>query len=185
MEYKVREYPLFSACGLNCGLCPRYQMEGVSRCPGCSGAGFLKVHPTCGVLSCCQRKGLEYCHECGEYPCKKYVGADQSDSFITHLHQLSDMEKAKGLGMDAYKRELDEKVLLLERLLKDWDDGRRKGFFCLGVNLLEIEDVRQILGEAAEKAGPAQSAKERAALAVGLFERVAEVRGISLKLRKK
>ena len=30
-----REYPLFSACGLNCGLCPRFYTDGESRCPGC------------------------------------------------------------------------------------------------------------------------------------------------------
>jgi len=34
MEYKQREYPLFSACGLNCGLCPRYHTDGISKCPG-------------------------------------------------------------------------------------------------------------------------------------------------------
>lgn len=47
MEYKQREYPMFSACGLNGGLCPRHQMDGTSKCPGCSGKEFLTKHPTC------------------------------------------------------------------------------------------------------------------------------------------
>lgn len=49
-------------------VCPYYQMDGYSKCPGCSGEGFMTKHPTCGVLSCSQRKGLEYCYLCDEYP---------------------------------------------------------------------------------------------------------------------
>jgi len=58
MEYKIRSYPQFSACGLNCGLCPRYHTSGITRCPGCAGENFLMKHPSCGVLSCSQRKKL-------------------------------------------------------------------------------------------------------------------------------
>lgn len=185
MEYKQREYPMFSACGLNCGLCPRYQMDGASKCPGCSGKDFLKAHPTCGVLSCSQRKGLEYCFQCEEFPCKKYNGADQADSFISHLHQLRDMERAKRLGMDAYKLELDEKITLLEAQLAEYDDGRHKGLFCLAVNLLELEDVRGAVERLAREVKPGQPVKERAAIAAKLFQEMALLRGVSLKLRKK
>lgn len=184
MEYKLREYPLFSACGLNCGLCPRYQMDGTSKCPGCSGKGFLTKHPTCGVLSCSQRKGIEYCCQCDEYPCKRYDGADQSDSFITHLKQLCDLEKAKTLGIDAYKNELNDKVSIIETLLKGYDDGRRKSFFCLAVNLLELHDVRYVMEQIAAKTYPEQTTKEKAATAVKLFQDMAEQRSLTLKLRK-
>ncbi|MGF7012161.1 hypothetical protein M2146_002715 [Lachnospiraceae bacterium PF1-22] len=185
MEYRQREYPLFSACGLNCGLCPRYQMDGASKCPGCSGEGFLTKHPTCGVLSCSQRKGLEYCYQCDEYPCKKYNGADQSDSFITHLHQFKDMEKAKELGIDVYRNELDEKVAILETLLTNYDDGRRKGFFCLAVNLLELQDVRSAMEQIACEVQPGQSTKEKADIVVRLFRNMAGQREVILKLRRK
>ena len=97
MEYKTRQYALFSACGLNCGLCPRYHTNGKSRCPGCAGEGFSMAHPPCRVLSCSQRKGIEYCYLCDEYPCKKYDGVDLSDSFITHKNQFLDFEKANPL----------------------------------------------------------------------------------------
>lgn len=185
MEYKQREYPLFSACGLNCGLCPRYQMDGTSKCPGCSGAGFLTKHPACGVLSCSQRKGLEYCHQCDEYPCKKYDGADQSDSFITHLKQFCDMEKAKILGIDAYRNELNEKISILETLLANYDDGRRKGLFCLAVNLLELQDVRHVMKQILNQTQPEQSVKDKATTAVQLFQSMAKQRNLTLKLRKK
>lgn len=185
MEYRQREYPLFSACGLNCGLCPRYQMDGASKCPGCSGKDFSARHPACGVLSCSQRKGLEYCFQCDEYPCEKYSGADQSDSFITHLNQFRDMEKARGLGLSAYKSELDEKISILETLLAHYNDGRRKGLFCLAVNLLELHDIKCVMAQIACEAQPDQAIKERAAISVRFLQEAAEKRDISLKLRKK
>lgn len=184
MEYNQRKYPLFSACGLNCGLCPRYQMSGTSRCPGCSGEGFLTKHPTCGVLSCSQRKALEYCYECDEYPCKKYEGADQADSFITHMNQLRDLEKAKCMGIDAYMSEQKEKISILDKLLEGYDDGRRKGFFCLAVNLLELQHIRQVMEQIADATMPEQPIKEKAAAAFQMFQRMAEQQNITLKLRK-
>jgi hypothetical protein len=142
------------------------------------------MHPTCGVLSCCQRKGFEYCFLCGEFPCKKYDSADSSDSFITHKNQFIDMEKAKLSGMDAYKAELDGKIAILEELLRDYDDGRRKGFFCIAVNLLEMQNVNAVMAHLSTESVEDAPTKERAMAAVRLFEDIAGRRDVSLKLRK-
>ena len=184
MEYKQREYPQFSACGLNCGLCPRYHTTGNSRCPGCAGHGFLTKHPKCGVLSCCQRKALEYCYQCGEFPCKKYDGADQLDSFISHLNQFKDLDKAKRIGIDAYSKELNDIITVLETLLTNYDDGRRKSFLCTALNLLELQNIKNAVTQIELEASPEQPIKERAAVAVRVFQMTAEKQGISLKLRK-
>jgi hypothetical protein len=181
MENKTRNYPLFSVCGLNCGLCPRFHTTGTSKCPGCAGEGFSEVHPPCGALTCCQRKEFEYCFLCHEYPCKKFVSADLTDSFITHKNQFRDLDKAKRIGMETYKAELNEKVMLLEELLKNHDDGRRKSFYCLAVNLLELADVKSVMENIADAT---YDVKEKATIAVRLFEKMAEQRGVLLKLRK-
>ena len=185
MEYQTRKNPLFSACGLNCGLCPRYHTDGQSKCPGCAGEGFSAVHPSCGVLSCSQRKGIEYCFLCEDYPCKKYDEADLVDSFITHKNQFCDLDKAKQRGMERYETELNEKIRVLEELLKNYDDGRRKSFYCLAVNLLDIEDIITVMEEINGKVILDTPLKEKAAAVSGLFEDVAEKRGILLQLRKK
>ena len=185
MEYKIREYPLFSACGLNCGLCPRYHTNGTSKCPGCAGEGFSKVHPPCGVLSCCQRKGLAYCFFCGEYPCKKFDGADLMDSFITHKNQFSDMNKAKRIGVEAYEAELNIKIRVLEELLTNYDDGRRKSFYCLAVNLLELQDLKLIMEQIAVEIETQAPIKIKATSAVQLFQAMADKKEIALQLRKK
>lgn len=185
MEYTQRQYPSFSACGLNCGLCPRYHTDGTSRCPGCTGKGFLEKHPSCGALSCCQRKGIEFCYLCEEYPCKKYEGADLYDSFITHRNQLHDFDKVKKIGLETYITELNKKIELLEHLLQNYDDGRRKSFFCVAVNLLELQDIHSVMKQIADETYADVSIKEKAKIAVCLFEDMAETRGISLQLRKK
>ena len=183
MEHKARKNPLFSACGLNCGLCPRFHTDGASRCPGCAGKGFSQVHCSCGMLSCCQRKGFEYCFECECFPCKKYDGVDLSDSFVTHQNQFRDMEKAKR-NLNAYEAELNAKVKLLETLLCDYNDGRKKSFFCLAVNLLELEDVRCVMIQIEAQTKPDDPVKEKAAVAQRLFQHMANEQNITLKLRR-
>ena len=184
-EYKVRKYPLFSACGLNCGLCPRYYTEGSSRCPGCGGEGFLETHCSCSIIPCCERKGIEYCFDCDEFPCKRYDGADLYDSFVTHKNQFIDMEKAKQIGIEAYVAELNEKVCILEELLDGYNDGRRKNLYCIAVNLLELQDVKTVIEQIRDKTKTENLLKAKSAVAVRLFEEMAELRKISLKLRKK
>lgn len=187
MEQRAREhmrkYPLFSACGLNCGLCPRYHTVGGSRCPGCGAEGFSQKHPACGVLSCCRRHEVEHCGLCGEYPCARYDGAAQYDSFITHQNQLKNFIKIKETGFEAYKAELERKIALLAELLENFDDGRKKSYFCLAIDLLELEDIESVTSRLAAD-GRAGSLKEKAAAAVGLFENAARKRGVTLKLRK-
>ena len=185
MEYSERQYPLFSACGLNCGLCPRFHTNGASRCPGCAGRGFSQKHPACGVLSCCRRRGVAFCFLCEGYPCQKYDGADLSDSFITHKNQLRDAERAREMGIDAYMADMESKARLLARLLEGCDDGRRKSHFCLAVNLLELRDIRDVVEQLAAETKPDGPVKEKAVAAVRLLGEMAERRGVSLHLRKK
>ena len=168
-----RQNPLFSACGLHCGLCPRYYTGGGSRCPGCGGENFAAVHPPCGVLSCSQRRGLEYCWQCEAYPCGRYDGADASDSFITHFNQLRDNEKAKAMGAEAYQAEQDEKIAILRHLLAKYNNGRQKSFYCAAVNLLELDDLKLVMEQL------------DGSNAAALLQAMADRRGISLKLRKK
>lgn len=186
MKNEQRSYPLFSACGLNCGLCPRYHTDGTSRCPGCGGKDFFANRPSCGIVSCNRRHGIEYCFQCDEYPCERYNKGYTADSFITYRNVRKDFDKARNTGIEAYQAELNEKVEILQELLNHYNDGRRKSFFCLAVNVLELQDIRQVMAQLKTETQPDEmSDKERAAMAVGLFEQLAGQKGIELKLKKK
>ena len=176
-----RDDLLFSLCGLNCGLCT---MHLGGYCPGCGGG---EGNQSCGIARCSiQKGGITYCHQCGDYPCERYESIDEFDSFITHQNRRRDMEKHRSAGARAYDEEQAEKVLILKYLLEHFNDGRRKTLYCLAVNLLELDFLRELMGRLKEEEGlAALSVKERAAFAVQLLQSEADKEHIILKLNKK
>lgn len=179
-----RDNLLFSLCGLNCGLCPMH-LDGY--CPSCGGG---EGNQSCAIARCSLKRGsVAYCFQCPAYPCERYAGIDDYDSFITHFHRIRDMEKAADIGMDAYCAEQREKIRILRQLLNNYNDGRRKRFYCAAVNLLELPDLQQVMTELQQLAERTkengQPAKEKAAYAAKLLQAAADEKQLSLKLRKK
>ena len=176
-----REDRLLSLCGLNWGLCT---MNLGGYCPGCGGG---PGNQGCAIARCAvERGGVAYCFQCGDYPCRRYEGIDRYDSFITHLNQRSDLEKAREIGVAAYGAQQAEKVEILRVLLERYNDGRRKSFYALAVNLLELPRLRAVMDRLNSEPGPeALPAKERSALAAALLRAEAEGQGVALKPRKK
>lgn len=170
----------FSLCGLNCRLCP---MGIDGYCPGCGGG---PGNQSCAIARCSlQHDKVEYCFLCPEYPCQRYDGIEKFDSFITHQHQLQDMEKAQKIGIGAYNEEQVRKAELLRQLLSDYNDGRRKSFYCLAANLLPLQDLENIIRQIADN--PAYRdipVKEKAEHIAALFQEAASREGVLLKLRK-
>lgn len=184
-EYQ-REYPLFSLCGLNCGLCPRYQTEGSSKCPGCGGKDFSQKHPSCKVINCSKKHGqFEYCFQCPSYPCEKYLAPYTTDSFITYANVKHDLEKAQVNGLAAYQAELDEKIQILEYLILRFNDGRRKTFYCTAVNLLDLPILKRIINEINEEIASSDTLlKDKIDRIVYIFESQAAALNIELALKK-
>lgn len=180
MKNFSREDLSFSLCGLNCALCVM-KLDGY--CPGCGGGAG---NQSCAIARCSLAKGVrDYCFECAEYPCEKFDSAAQYDSFILHRNQMTDMQRAKQMGAAAYRAELDEKTATLRYLLENCNDGRRKTFFCLAVNLLELRELQGIISKIKADIPSDAAPGDRAAAAVKCFEEAARQRGVSLRLNKK
>lgn len=181
MKNFIRTNSLFSLCGLNCGLCP---MHLDNYCPGCGGGAG---NQSCKIARCSlQHGGIEHCYLCDEYPCEKYVNIDIFDSFITHRNQLTNLEKVNEIGITAYEIELSEKIEILKYLLANYNDGRRKNFFCIAVNLLALEDIKYVLEQIPIDAESDNlKLKEKSTLVVNLFQSMALKRNIVLKLNRK
>ena len=181
MKGFTRTETRFSLCGLNCALC---SMHLGGYCPGCGGGAG---NQSCAIAKCSlEHGGVPFCWECPEYPCSRYDGFDDGDSFVPHRNRQKDIAQAKELGLDVYLMQLEEKRNILAELLVHYNDGRRKTFFNTAVYLLPLEDLRSVMAalnnrpELDEQAG-----KERALAAVELFQEAADRRSISLKLNKK
>lgn len=71
-------------------------------------------------------------------------------------------------------------------MLVNYNDGRRKSFFGIAVNLLDLHDLKNIVEQINSKTAYENlTLKEKASVAVTVFQTVAEQKNIVLKLNKK
>lgn len=90
------------------------------------------------------------------------------------------------MGIEQYNLEQQEKTQILSYLLSNYNDGRRKNFFCVAVNLLELSEIQEAIKQI-------QSNDELSSLpfktqclyVVEVFQKIADRRNIKLKLIKK
>lgn len=174
-----RKNQLFSLCGLNCGLCP---MLLGNYCGGCGNG-----NQSCKIARCSLEHGkIEYCYECKQYPCEKYQNMDEYDYFITSRHRIADIERAQNIGIEQYNLEQQEKVQILSYLLSNYNDGRRKNFFCVAVNLLGLSEIQEAI-KTIESNDELSSLpfKEQCLYVAEVFQKIADRRNIKLKLIRK
>ena len=151
----------------------------------CGGCG--NGNQSCKIAKCSlEHEKIEYCYECRQYPCEKYQYIDEYDSFITHRRRKADIEKARSIGVEQYNLEQREKVQILSYLLSHYNDGRRKNFFCVAVNLLELSELREAIEQIrANDELPSLSLKAQALYAAEVLQKIAGRRNINLKLTRK
>jgi len=175
-----RNHPTIGACGIDCGLCPRYYTAGDSKCPGCGGPDFTLKHPSCKILNCVMRDHhVTICSECPEFPCEIIASWDQGDSFVSHQNCVFHLQSINKTGYSPYLTTQAKRITLLEELLKDYDDGRSKSFYCLASSLLSIESIETLL-KTLENNNPSltiNTLKEQ-------IESLANKDSVTLKLRK-
>ena len=185
-----KQYPTIGICGLDCGLCPRYYTEGTSRCPGCCGADFFNKHPGCPFITCgVKKKNIEVCSLCNEFPCSKFDGWDASDSFISHKISNSNLNLIKQHEIENFFEQQTKRIKLLETMIKNFNDGRQKSFYCLATALLSISDLETSLNKARHTIRTEginfDDVKVKAKILKGFLNDYANREGIELKLRKK
>ncbi len=190
MDYPLKKYPIVGACGLNCGLCPRYHTEGPSRCPGCGGPDFGQKHPSCGFITCCvkQRK-LETCAQCTDWAdCERLArvleAAKSHDSFISYRPVPANLGFIRESGIEEFARQEIEKQEFLEYLIDNYDEGRSKSFYCTACQLLPLDKLREALAEAEAEMPEVADVKEKARLVRAAINKLAGSMKIDLKLRK-
>jgi len=155
---QIKIYPTIAVCGLDCGLCPRYYTVGQSRCPGCGGPDFFNKHPSCSFITCCvKKKNLEVCAECSDFPCPKfksneeYQQSKESSSYPSGKKVMPNLNFIKEYGIEKFVAQQKERIKLLEIMIKNFDDGRSKSFFCRAATLLDLIDLRSSLDKATQK----------------------------------
>jgi hypothetical protein len=67
------------------------------------------------------------------------------DSFITYRNVMSTLQFIRGNGIDRYAELQRERIEVLECLLREYNDGRSKSFFCLASNLLSMASLETVI----------------------------------------
>jgi hypothetical protein len=189
-EYPLKKYPIVGACGLNCGLCPRYHTEGTSKCPGCGGPDFGQKHPSCGFITCCvKQRNLETCAQCADWAdcervAKNLAAAKHSDSFISYRPLADNFAFIRENGIEEFVRREMEKQELLNYLIDNYYEGRSKGFYCISCQLVPLEKLKEALADAGAKMTADIDIKEKARLVRAAINNLADALKINLKLRK-
>lgn len=195
MDVPTKKYPTIGCCGLDCGFCPRYYTKGHSRCPGCGGPGFFKVHPSCSFINCCVKKrNLEVCGQCSEYPCSKFKSEEEyqqwegSSSYPPDKKIPSNMNFIKKHGIEKFMEQQENRIKLLEKMIKNFDDGRSRSFFCRAVALLDLKSLTNSLEKATRKIKTDKikkdDVKNKAKILKAIINEIAVKKGIKLVKKK-
>jgi hypothetical protein len=154
----LKKYQTIGVCGLDCGLCPRYYTAGISRCPGCGGPDFSNKHPSCSFITCCVRKkNLEVCAECSDFPCSKFKSDEEyqklkgSSSYPSYKNVLSNLNFIKENGIEPFAEQQKRRIESLEIMIKNFDDGRSRSFYCRAAGFLDIKDLEDSIEKANKK----------------------------------
>jgi hypothetical protein len=186
MEEQIQKWhPTIACCGIDCGLCPRYYTEGKSKCPGCLGENFLEKHPACSIITCCvKNNGFETCAECPQFPCEKIKKWDIADSFVTHKKSLENLRQIKERGIEEFLTQQQERITILNKLIKEYDDGKSKSFFCLASALMEIDDLNDLAVQMEIIRDNLIDRKQLAKLTRSIIEQKAKLKGTQLRYRR-
>lgn len=185
--FALVKYPAIGVCGLSCVLCPNYNRETKSRCPGCK-TEFRFLGP-CPILHCAlKKKGVEFCWDCPEgETCEKWRRhrefSKTNDTFICYQKLEDNISFVKQHGISAFAKAQHERAELLRELLLEFNEGRSKSYYSIAATILDIDELKEALA-AAKKRSADLDIKSKARLMHAILDDIADQKGYILKIRK-
>lgn len=174
---------LVGCCGIFCGLCPKYQSKAPSRCIACR---LGEQHDWCSIYRCCvKKKGFFTCIECDEYPCGRYVRRKWGLDYWTKK-ATENLDEIKKSGFGSWLKGQRERRLLVENLLKNYNDGRSMSFYCKACIVLPVKVIKNAIEEAKTKfvSNKISDMKSRAKTLKAIIQELSLNLGINLKLMR-
>ncbi len=186
MAVKI-EYPKIGICGLSCALCPKYHTDAKSRCLGCKSANRMAAG--CPFITCAiKKKGAEFCWDCREHmTCKRWSKhrefGKKHDTFKCYQKLEHDIAAIQKIGVVDFARVQTIREQLLKEMLKEFNEGRSKSYYCIAVTVLEVDDIRESLLKA-QNSSQGLEIKEKSKILHSLLDEIAFKRSYCLKLRR-
>ena len=86
--------------------------------------------------------------------------------------------------MVAFAKQQKERIRLLNKLMKEYDDGKSKSFFCIAAALMEISDLNEAVFQIQEIREQSEDRKQLAKQAKSIIEQRAKLKGVELIYRR-
>jgi hypothetical protein len=181
------KYPDIGVCGLSCRLCPMYNTDAESRCLGCKSTNRMAVG--CPFITCAiKKKGIEFCWDCKENKtCEKWKkhreAGKKNDSFKCYQKLEDDISFIQKNGIREFEKTQKNREHLLKEMLKDFNEGRSKSYYCIATTVFEIEELKKALIRA-KKESDGLDVKRRSKVLHSILDDIAGKKSYCLKLRK-
>jgi hypothetical protein len=184
MEIKYLEIGI---CGLSCRLCPNFNTEAESRCLGCKSEGRMAVG--CPFITCAiKKRGVEFCLDCGENKtCDKWKkhreAGKKHDSFKCYQKLEEDIEFIQKNGVSKFEKFQKTREQILNEMLKEFNEGRSKSYYCIASTVIDIEDLKEALNKAKQQS-QGLNLKDKSKLLHSILDGIAVQKNYLLILRK-
>lgn len=101
---------LFAPCGMNCLVCYRHCYD-KKPCGGCrnSDKGKSEHCRKCRIRDCIRDKGLTYCYECSEHPCRLIGSLEKSYKKRYQTSLVENSEFVSRYGLEKFMERQREK----------------------------------------------------------------------------
>jgi hypothetical protein len=181
------KYLEVGVCGLSCRLCPIYNTEAESRCLGCKSTNRMAVG--CPFITCAvKKKGIEFCWDCEENKtCEKWrkhlEAGKKIDSFKCYQKLEDDILFIQKNGINQFEKIQKNREHLLKEMLRDFNEGRSKSYYCIAATVLDVEELIEVLN-CAKKESNGLDAKGKSKVLHSILDDLAGKKGYCLKLRK-
>jgi len=143
----------------------------------------------CPFITCAvKRKGIEFCWECEvNETCEKWRNHRESgkkaDSFKCYQKLEEDIAFIRKNGVEEFEKIQKMREDLLKDMLKNFNEGRSKSYYCIAATVLEIDELRDALKRAkSESCG--LNIKKKSDVLHSIIEGIAERKSYCLKIRK-
>ena len=143
----------------------------------------------CPFITCAlKKKGIEFCWDCEEKKtCEKWAkhreAAKKADSFKCYQKLEKDIAFIQNNGVDEFEETQKKREYLLKEMLREFNEGRSKSYYCIAVTVMEIGELEDALTKA-DKDSKGLGIKEKSKVLHSILDEIAKQRNYYLKLRK-
>ena len=143
----------------------------------------------CPFITCAlKRKGIEFCWECEQSDnCAKWRShrkfSRTGDTFKCYQKLEDDISLIKKNSIISFDKLQKAREAFLKEMLRDFNDGQSKNYYCIAATVLEIKELEDALIEA-KKTSKRLDAKGKSKNLHAILDKIAQRKNYNLKLRK-